>query len=33
MLDKLTNEEEEERKEDELISWIKNMRQIMVDVG
>jgi len=33
MLDELTNEEEEERKEDELISWIKNMRQIMVDVG
>ena len=33
MLDKLTNEEGEERKEDELISWIKNMRQIMVDVG
>ena len=33
MLDKLTNEEEEERKEDELISWIKNMHQIMVDVG
>ena len=33
MLDELTNEEGEERKEDELISWIKNMRQIMVDVG
>lgn len=32
ILDELTNEEEEERKEEEL-TWIKNMRQIMVDVG
>ena len=32
ILDELTNEEEEERKEEEL-TWIKNMRQVMVDVG
>lgn len=34
MMDELTNEKEEEKtEEEELIFWIKSMRQIMVDVG
>ena len=35
MMDELTNEEKEveKKEEEELIFWIKSLRQIMVDVG